>query len=153
MMRAVYDLLGEVVHPDQPLMAAGLDSRGAMELRAALQDQLGLEVPTTMLYDAQTVSEAVAYLERLLGDAEQPVSKAEPVPAVMPQRVGGQLLKALRYGLLVCRHAYGTPVSLQHLACTTAPLSHCTGHCQRTSCLLCLFAGVVVCFLYCLFSP
>lgn len=98
MMRAVYDLLGEMVHPDQPLMAAGLDSRGAMELRGALQEQLGIEVPTTMLYDAQTVSEAVDYLQHLLVGAVQQAAAAPTTAApVAPRRAGVQLLKALRY--------------------------------------------------------
>lgn len=37
-------MLGHAVHPDEPLMAAGLDSRGGMELRRALADSLGLQV-------------------------------------------------------------------------------------------------------------
>lgn len=115
MMRAVYDLLGEVVHPDQPLMAAGLDSRGAMELRGMLQEQLGLDVPTTMLYDAQTVSQAVDYLDNMIRDDEG--GEGGPLEAPGPSaqaRTGVQLLKPLRYAVCTlfllqprssCRHA------------------------------------------------
>jgi hypothetical protein len=37
-------MLGRSVHPDEPLMAAGLDSRGGMELRRTLADSLGMQV-------------------------------------------------------------------------------------------------------------
>jgi acyl carrier protein len=46
-------MLGHAVGPDEPLMASGLDSRTAMELRAALADELGISLPVTLLYDAQ----------------------------------------------------------------------------------------------------
>lgn len=137
MMRAVYELLGEVVHPDQPLMAAGLDSRGAMELRNTLQEQLGLEVPNTMLYDAQTVGEAVAYLDRLLmehagggegaaggsgvqGGANAGVevrvdTAATATTATTTATPSYGLLKTLRYPLLcMC-------VVCDGVACTTCP--------------------------------
>ncbi len=108
-MRAVYELLGEVVHPDQPLMAVGLDSRGAMELRNTLQEQLGLDVPNTLLYDAQTINQAVIYLDRLLmeynsgGDSgagssaggQRSVHTSENVAAAAQPSFG--LLKTLRY--------------------------------------------------------
>ena len=43
-MGEVRTMLGHAVHPDEPLMAAGLDSRGGMELRRTLADSLGLQV-------------------------------------------------------------------------------------------------------------
>ena len=43
-MGEVRTMLGHAVHPDEPLMAAGLDSRGGMELRRILADSLGLQV-------------------------------------------------------------------------------------------------------------
>jgi acyl carrier protein len=46
-------MLGHAVGPDEPLMASGLDSRAAMELRATLADELGISLPVTLLYDAQ----------------------------------------------------------------------------------------------------
>jgi hypothetical protein len=49
----VRGMLGHAVGPDEPLMASGLDSRAAMELRATLADALGISLPVTLLYDAQ----------------------------------------------------------------------------------------------------
>eukprot|EP00882_Tetradesmus_deserticola_P027243 GHRQ01030127.1.p1 GENE.GHRQ01030127.1~~GHRQ01030127.1.p1 ORF type:complete len:346 (+),score=193.87 GHRQ01030127.1:954-1991(+) len=58
-MSEVRGMLGHAVGPDEPLMASGLDSRAAMELRATLADELGISLPVTLLYDAQ-VGDAVA---------------------------------------------------------------------------------------------
>ena len=42
-MSEVRAMLGHAVHPEEPLMAAGLDSRGGMELRRALAESLGMQ--------------------------------------------------------------------------------------------------------------
>lgn len=36
-------MLGHAVHPEEPLMMVGLDSRGGMELRRVLADALGMQ--------------------------------------------------------------------------------------------------------------
>ena len=43
-MSEVRSMMGHAVHPDEPLMANGLDSRGGMELRRALADSIGIQV-------------------------------------------------------------------------------------------------------------
>lgn len=63
-------MLGHAVHPDEPLMASGLDSRAAMELRATLADQLGVSLPVTLLYDAQTINQLVFFINEQLTTAE-----------------------------------------------------------------------------------
>ncbi len=47
---------------EQPLMAAGLDSLGAVELRNALQSRLGVELPTTVVFDYPSISAMAAYV-------------------------------------------------------------------------------------------
>ena len=42
-MTEVRAMLGRAVHPDEQLMAVGLDSRGGMELRRSLGDALGMQ--------------------------------------------------------------------------------------------------------------
>lgn len=52
----VRSLVGHAVHPEEPLMGVGVDSRAAMELRASLASSTGLTLPPTLLYDYQTVA-------------------------------------------------------------------------------------------------
>ena len=108
-MSEVRGMLGHAVQPDEPLMTAGLDSRGGMELRRALADSLGMQasklpcglraqggrscivpahalvpplptrctrpnrlpasqLPVTLLYDYQSVSAVVDYINGAITD-------------------------------------------------------------------------------------
>lgn len=58
-MSAVAGVTGSRVAEDEPLMAAGLDSLGAVELRNSLEASLGLQLPGTLVFDFPT-STAVA---------------------------------------------------------------------------------------------
>lgn len=56
-------VLGPEVGPDEPLMASGLDSLGAVELRNALQAQLpGAELPATLLFDYPSINALSGYI-------------------------------------------------------------------------------------------
>lgn len=62
MVDTVKGVLGPNVHTDEPLMSAGLDSLGAVELRHTLEGQLGLQLPPTLLFDYPTVDAIAAYI-------------------------------------------------------------------------------------------
>ena len=47
----VEQMMGKAVDPDQPLMEAGLDSLGAVELRSVLAQRFNLELPATITFD------------------------------------------------------------------------------------------------------
>ena len=60
---AVAAVLGSSdVDPQQPLMAAGLDSLSAVELRNSLEAKLGTELPTTLVFDYPTVAALAGFL-------------------------------------------------------------------------------------------
>lgn len=66
-MTEVRNVVGHAIHPDEPLMAAGLDSRGGMELRRTLAESLSMQLPVTLLYDYQSVNAIVEYINMEVG--------------------------------------------------------------------------------------
>lgn len=55
-------ILGQAVSPDAPLMAAGLDSLGATEVHASLQNATQLELPPTLIFDYPSCDAIATYL-------------------------------------------------------------------------------------------
>jgi len=66
---AVHAVVGHDVSPDDPLMAAGLDSLGAMELRSSLEQSLGVDLPGMLIFDYPSVHAILDYAEFLLAPA------------------------------------------------------------------------------------
>ena len=67
MLGAVAGVLGERVAPDQPLMEAGLDSIGAVELRNAVSAKFGVELAATASLDHPTAAALAAHIAAVLG--------------------------------------------------------------------------------------
>lgn len=61
-MTEVRNVIGHGIHPEEPLMSAGLDSRGGMELRRSLAQALSMQLPVTLLYDYQSINDIVNYV-------------------------------------------------------------------------------------------
>ncbi len=55
-------ILGRAVQPDEPLMSAGLDSLGSVELRNSLEARLGLQLPATLVFDYPSAAAIAGYL-------------------------------------------------------------------------------------------
>lgn len=64
----VENLLGSPVALDQPLMEAGLDSLGAVELRNSLTNRFNIDLPASVIFDYPSVGA----LSRLLSASAQP---------------------------------------------------------------------------------
>ncbi len=62
----VRTVLGANVGIHDPLMAAGLDSLGATELRNALQRVTGVALPATLVFDHPTVAALTTHIVTLL---------------------------------------------------------------------------------------
>ena len=67
----VASVMGVDVVPTQPLMEAGLDSLGAVELRNALAAKFAVELPATVTLDQPTIAALAQHIASLSVDAGQ----------------------------------------------------------------------------------
>lgn len=63
------------VPPQQPLMEAGLDSLGAVELRNQLAERFGLVLPATLTFDYPTSAALAGFIQSQAGQAESELPK------------------------------------------------------------------------------
>ncbi len=64
---AVSALLGSSISDDAPLMDAGLDSLGAVELRNALEGQLKVQLPSTLVFDYPSINAVSEFIREQVG--------------------------------------------------------------------------------------
>ena len=83
-MAVVHKMLGPLISADQPLMEAGLDSLGAVELRTSLQATFALDLPATLTFDFPSVTAISKYI----------ATQALPPAAPGPQQVIAYLVIA-----------------------------------------------------------
>lgn len=80
----VHAIVGRAVPSDQPLMEAGIDSLGATELQQKLADELGVELPSTLVFDYPTVDAITNFLAQKVsiasfeGQAQYPIEHLVP---------------------------------------------------------------------------
>ena len=83
---AVQQVLGTAPEPSAPLMEAGLDSLGAVELRNALSTAFASELPATVTLDYPSVAALSTYIASLQPPAEQLAIEGDADPAAAPRR-------------------------------------------------------------------
>lgn len=62
------------VATDQLLTQYGLDSIAALTIAGDLEDMLGLELPSTLLWDCPTIDHLAHYLSGVMNEREQVVA-------------------------------------------------------------------------------
>eukprot|EP00884_Botryococcus_braunii_P010934 jgi/Botrbrau1/19842/Bobra.0124s0078.1 len=86
---AVKDILGVELAAEAPIMASGLDSLGATDLRKGLVDKTGLELPSTLVFDYPTISALSDFIRpqilKLSGTATQTVVAGMEAPQAVVQ--------------------------------------------------------------------
>jgi acyl carrier protein len=75
----VHSILGADIGPNEPLVAAGLDSLSSVELRNSLEGKLGLELPSTLVFDYPTVNAISQFISANCSPAAAAQEAAESV--------------------------------------------------------------------------
>ena len=78
-------LLGLDTAPDQPLMEAGLDSIGAVELRNAVSASFGVELPATITFDHPSPAALAQYIAARLAPNQAALLRPQAVSALPRQ--------------------------------------------------------------------
>lgn len=89
-------MLGKEIGPEQPIMEAGLDSLGAVELKSSLQTAFEVDLPATLTFDYPTISTLSKFLGTQLS-AQFPVSKVWTHMHQMPAKKLGLMNLFLPY--------------------------------------------------------
>ena len=85
---AVANVLGSAVAPTEPLMAAGLDSLGAVELKNALETHMGLELPSTLIFDYPSVDSIAEYVNIIM----PALAEQEPAAPVQQKSIPASIM-------------------------------------------------------------
>jgi acyl carrier protein len=91
----VADILGRQLQPDEPLMAAGLDSLASVELTSSLQTAFDLPLPATLAMDYPCISAIAALLHSRLPQAAPAAPPGKLARAAQGQQPRGSWAAAV----------------------------------------------------------
>ena len=111
--RIVAGILGSTsLDPQQPLMAAGLDSLGAVELKNSLEAEMGLQLPGTLVFDYPTTAALGEYIASRLQPTSLPAvatTAGSPMDLVVPGSLHAEGAAAGRQPLALASMATRSP--------------------------------------------
>ena len=76
------EVLGETVDASAPLSQVGLDSIGALEFRAVLEDRLSTSLPATLLFDHPTAEQVATFLAAASSETSPKEEEGMPLSSV-----------------------------------------------------------------------
>eukprot|EP00854_Cymbomonas_tetramitiformis_P022437 gene22437-27075_t len=126
-MHAVQQIVGTEVSENDPLMDAGLDSLGAVELKGSIEKAAGMELPVTLVFDYPTAGAIARYLTAETaedGQEHDELVRASQAPA-MNKHDGAPCFNTLLVSdLSVCNQKWSPTIMPLDLV-TLPPSSHC----------------------------
>ena len=98
LQQAVQSMLGGPIGADQPLMEAGLDSLGALELRDTISRQFSIELPATVMFDYPSIAALAGFIAGQIifthpAPTLNPFTTAWPHRALQPSRPSSHALQ------------------------------------------------------------
>ena len=129
-METVSAVLGHAVAQDEPLMDAGLDSLGAVELRNSLAKSAGMELPGTLVFDYPSAGALAGFLETQmasLADVEDEDDDSSEVEPRAPRRSRRMQKRSTRPGAGLAVSGQATAIRSQVLDIVSAVLGVTVG--------------------------
>ena len=77
----VEKMIGRPIGKEEPIMEAGLDSLGAVEMRASLQNNLAVELPATLTFDYPNIASLAKYLTAQLSAVSPQIKTTQVQPS------------------------------------------------------------------------
>ena len=99
----------------QPLMEAGMDSLGALEMQQSIMEHFQIHIPSTFIFDNPTIASMVTYLVAHVFPSEPDarLNRVEPQPQSNDTGVRNSMTRLVG---MSCRYPKGMCIDFAHFA-------------------------------------